>query len=69
MNTAYEYTSAEKNFALCRKELDMIPNGNFLSNGYEECQNMQFFKVFGLTRFWDDEEAFNITSLVGDIFK
>lgn len=67
MNTAYEYTSAEKNFALCRKELDMIPNGNFLSNGYEECQNMQFFKVFGLTRFWDDEEAFNITSLVGDI--
>lgn len=67
MNTAYEYTSAEKNFALCRKELDMIPNGNFLSNGYEECQNMQFFKVSGLTRFWDDEEAFNITSLVGDI--
>ena len=67
MNTVYEYTSAEKNFALCRKELDMIPNGNFLSNGYEECQNMQFFKVSGLTRFWDDEEAFNITSLVGDI--
>lgn len=67
MNTVYEYTSAEKNFALCRKELDMISNGNFLSNGYEECQNMQFFKVSGLTRFWDDEEAFNITSLVGDI--
>ena len=67
MNTVYEYTSAEKNFVLCRKELDMIPNGNFLSNGYEECQNMQFFKVSGLTRFWDDEEAFNITSLVGDI--
>ena len=67
MNTVYEYTSAEKNYALCRKELDMIPNGNFISNGYEECQNMQFFKVSGLTRFWDDEEAFNITSLVGDI--
>ena len=67
MNTVYEYTSAEKNFALCRKELDMIPNGNFLSNGYEECPNMQFFKVSGVTRFWDDEEAFNITSLVGDI--
>lgn len=67
MNTVYEYTSAEKNFALCRKELDMIQNGNFLSNGYEECQNMQFFKISGLTRFWDDEDAFNITSLVGDI--
>ena len=36
------YTSAEKNHALCRKDLDFIPNGNFISNGYEESQNMQF---------------------------
>ncbi len=67
MNTVYEYTSAEKNFALCRKELDMIQNGNFLSNGYEECRDMHFFKVAGLTGFWENEESLNISSITGDI--
>lgn len=61
------YTSAEKNHALCRKDLDFIPNGNFISNGYEESQNMQFFKVNGLTRFWETEQDFSVNSLVGDI--
>lgn len=67
MNEINGYTPTEKNFALCRKELDMIPNGNFRSNGYEECQNMQFFRIAGLTRFWENEENLNVTSLVGDI--
>lgn len=61
------YSSAEKNHAICRKDLDFIPNGNFISNGYEECQNMQFFKINGLTRFWEMEQDFSINSLVGDI--
>lgn len=61
------YSSAEKNHAICRKDLDFIPNGNFISNGYEECQNMQFFKINGLTRFWETEQDFSINSLVGDI--
>lgn len=61
------YTSAEKNYCLCRKELDLIANGNFLSNGYEECQNMQFFKVNGLTRFWATEQDSQVSSLIGDI--
>lgn len=61
------YTSAEKNYALCRKDLDFIPNGNFVSNGYEESQNMQFFKVNGLTRFWETEQDFSVNTLVGDI--
>lgn len=61
------YTSAEKNHALCRKDLDFIPNGNFISNGYEESQNMQFFKVNGLTRFWETEQNFSVNTLVGDI--
>ena len=61
------YTSAEKNHALCRKDLDFIPNGNFISNGYEESQNMQFFKVNGLTRFWETEQDFSVSTLVGDI--
>lgn len=61
------YTSAEKNHALCRKDLDFIFNGNFISNGYEECQNMQFFKINGLTRFWEAEENFSVNTLVGDI--
>ena len=63
----YGYSSAEKNSAICRKNLDMIPNGNFLSNGYEECRNMSFLKIFGLTRFWEFEENFNLGILVGDV--
>lgn len=66
-NTAYMHTSSEKNHAICRKELEFIPNGNFRSTGYEECQNMQFFKISGITRFWEQEEGLDITSLVGDI--
>lgn len=62
-----EYTSLEKNHALCRKDLDFLPNGNFISNGYEESQNMHFFKVNGLTRFWETEQVFSVNTLVGDI--
>jgi len=61
------YSSTERNYALCRKDLDFIANGNFISTGYEECQNMQFFKVNGLTRFWESEQDFKESSLVGDI--
>lgn len=61
------YSSTERNHALCRKDLDFIPNGNFISNGYEECQNMQFFKINGFSRFWETEQDFSINSLVGDI--
>lgn len=61
------YSSAEKNYALCRKELDYIANGNFLSNGYEACQNMQFFKINGISKFWESETDFQFHSLVGDI--
>lgn len=67
MNIQYGYSSAEKNIAVCRKELDMILNGNFRSNGYEECQNMQFFKICGITRFWETEENLNVSALIGDI--
>lgn len=61
------YSSSEKNNALCRKDLDFVTNGNFISNGYEECQNMQFFKVNGVTRFWEDEQEYSVNTLVGDI--
>ena len=67
MNVQYGYSSAEKNIAICRKELDMISNGNFRSNGYEECQNMQFLRICGITRFWEYEENLNISTLSGDI--
>ena len=61
------YTSEEKNRALCRKELDLIANGNFSSKGYEECQNMQFFHVLGITKFWKNEDDFEISGLISDI--
>ncbi len=62
-----QYTSAEKNYALCRKELDFIANGNFISNGYEECRDMKFFKINGLTKFWEKEKEFEMSPLIGDI--
>lgn len=67
MDNGYGYSSAEKNFVLCRKELDLIANGNFRSDGYEECRNMQFFKIAGLAEFWKNEENIKVSSLVGDI--
>lgn len=63
----YDYTPAEKNYAVCRRELDMIPNGNFRSTGYEELRNMQFFRVRGLTRFWEAEDGLDAAALAGDI--
>ncbi len=62
-----EYTSVQKNYALCRKDLDLIQNGNFISDGYEECQNLQFFKINGLTRFWEQDADFSFNLLMGDI--
>lgn len=64
VNEAY---SKDRNFALCRNELDFIPNGNFVANRYEECHNMSFFKINGLTKFWNCEQDFSINSLIGDI--
>lgn len=67
MNVTYGYTSAEKNIALCRKELEFILNGNFQAQGYEQCRDMQFVKICGITKFWKSEENLNISLLVGDI--
>lgn len=61
------FTSAEKNKALIRKDLDMIPNGNFRSVGYEECHDMSFLKIRGGTRFWEADQDLETTSLMGDI--
>lgn len=61
------YSLVDKNHALCRKDLDFITNGNFVSNGYEECHDMQFFKVNGLTQFWNADRNFSVNTLVGDI--
>jgi len=61
------YTAAEKNRALCRKDLDLIPNGNFISDGYEECLNMSFIKVFGLSRFWENDAEFDGSGMMSDI--
>ena len=61
------YPAQEKNKALCRKDLDLIPNGNFLSTGYEECQNMSFMKVRGLSCFWERDEGTGTSGLISDI--
>lgn len=61
------YSALEKNKALCRKDLDFIPNGNFISSGYEECQNMSFIKVLGLSCFWERDESADISRLMSDI--
>ena len=59
-------TAAEKNEAVCRKELDRIANGNFLSTGYEACNNMVFFRIRGMSRFWENQPDSGLGSLMGD---
>lgn len=61
-----DYSCTEKNYALCRKELDLIPNGNFTSAGYEEMPPLTYIKVCGLTRFWQEDDE-TIPGLMGDI--
>lgn len=63
----HEFSPAEREFALCRKDLDFITDGNFLSNGYEECQNLSFFRILGITRFWNSRPGLDWGGLVGDI--
>jgi hypothetical protein len=52
---------------LCRKELDSILNGNFASCGYEECQNMSFMKIHGVSSFWKDDDKLDTSGLMSDI--
>lgn len=59
--------SGQKNYALCRKDLDLILNGNFLLSEFEELQEMRFFRINGMSRFWESEKATDLSSLIGDI--
>lgn len=61
------YSAAEKNYALCRKDLDMLQNGNFLSAGYEASNGIQFLKVNGLADFWQKDAQIEESVLVRDI--
>lgn len=63
----HTYSSAQKNIAVCRKELEFISNGNFASEGYEECRNMQFFQVMGIARSWEEERELDSCALTADI--
>lgn len=65
--TINTYSSAEKNYALCRKDLEFATNANFTPKDYAACKDMKFFKVNGSTRFWDAEQDFPVNTLVGDI--
>lgn len=59
--------AAIKNEAICRKELDRIPNGNFLADGYEACNNMVFFRIQGMTRFWENQPTGGVSGLMADV--
>lgn len=61
------YSAADKNFLLCRKDLDMLDNGNFVSAGYEASNSMQFLKINGLADFWEKDEAIEESVLIRDI--
>ncbi len=60
-------TAAIKNDAICRKQLDHIPNGNFQADGYEACNNMVFFRIRGMTRFWENQLNFGVSGLMADV--
>ena len=52
MNTDY----LARNKTLCRKEIDFIQPGNFVTSELEELKNISFFRVGGLTEFWAADE-------------
>lgn len=62
-----EYTSDQKNYALARKDLDLIPHGNFLSKGYEETERMSFFRINGVADFWNVDHEIEVSALTSDI--
>ena len=61
------YTAYQKSRAVCRKDLDLIPNGNFISNGYEDLRNLEFIKVAGLPEFWDDSHKIDGDANMADL--
>lgn len=62
---------ATKNYYLCRKDLDRIPNGMIMVKNCEgivnERQSFKFFHVKGITDFWKKDSDLDISSLTGDI--
>ena len=68
MYTTSSYKSSiDKNNALCRKFLDSTMLGNIGAVDYATRSNIKYFKINGVTRFWETEEDFNLSSLIGDI--
>ena len=67
MRNEFNFSHGERNAAVCRMELDLIPNGNFISSGYEECRDMRFMRIAGVTNFWESDEKLDVTVLTGDI--
>lgn len=66
----------KKNHALCRNNLDRIMHGNYSTvsfekakreSEFEETAKLHFFKINGITRFWEGQQETEISTLVGDI--
>lgn len=56
-----------KNKVVCRKDLDLIQGGKFVSSAYEEIKNVVFLKVHGITSFWDADAQVKCTGRMASI--
>lgn len=56
-----------RNNAVCRKDLDLISNGNFKVLEHKEFYTLKFFKVNGMTKFWGEKKDANRNNFMGDI--
>lgn len=61
------YTEQQRNAAICREELDLLLNGNFNVQGYEECNDLAFLKIEGISRFWSEDTQIEMSTLMGNI--
>lgn len=61
------YTEKDYNRALCRKNLDLYSNGNFTATAYEECHDMTFLQVDGISRFWQSDQPVQMVQRMGDV--
>jgi DNA helicase HerA-like ATPase len=62
-----EHDFTTKNNVVCRKEIDLIQNGNINSAAYEALKNISFIKINGITAFWNTDSRLELTGLTSSI--
>ena len=67
-NYANENIIRARNTALCKTELEVQDQFDFLEPPLPACSSLpKFIRVMGITRFWGEQEILDSASLMGDL--